>query len=83
VNQPAHLQRQLEPELMDDPQEAVVYDEMDHAEVNRRFVDDLLAGSPIGHDILDLGTGTARIPIELCNRVPDCRVMASDGAVSM
>lgn len=77
------LARQLEPELMDDPQEAVTYDEMDHSEVNRRFVDDLLAGGPVGPDILDLGTGTARIPIELCGRVADCRVLASDGAISM
>jgi ubiquinone/menaquinone biosynthesis C-methylase UbiE len=30
-----------------------------------------------------LGTGTARIPIELCQRLSDCRVLASDGAVSM
>jgi len=77
------LTRQLEPELMDDPQEAITYDEMDHSEVNRLFVDDLLASGPIGNDILDLGTGTARIPIELCKHVSDCRVMASDGAISM
>ncbi len=68
---------------MDDPQEAVTYDQMDHAEVNRRFVDDLLEGGEVGPDILDLGTGTARIPIELCGRVSNCRVLASDGAVSM
>jgi ubiquinone/menaquinone biosynthesis C-methylase UbiE len=34
-------------------------------------------------DILDLGAGTALIPIELCRRHPDCRVMAADAAVSM
>lgn len=77
------LARQLEPELMDDPQEAITYDEMDHSEVNRRFVDELLATGPVGPDILDLGTGTARIPIELCKRVSACRVLASDGAISM
>ena len=77
------LARQLEPELMDDPQEAITYDEMDHSDVNRRFVDDLLAIGPCGHDVLDLGTGTARIPIELCQRVKDCRVLACDGAASM
>ncbi len=77
------IERQLEPELMDDPQEAVTYDSMDHADVNRKFVDDLLAGGEVGPDILDLGTGTARIPIELCQRVSGCRVLASDGAVSM
>ena len=34
-------------------------------------------------DILDLGTGTARIPIELCRRVDGCRVMAADLAAEM
>jgi ubiquinone/menaquinone biosynthesis C-methylase UbiE len=34
-------------------------------------------------DILDLGTGTALIPIELCRRLADCRVMAVDAATSM
>jgi ubiquinone/menaquinone biosynthesis C-methylase UbiE len=34
-------------------------------------------------DVLDLGTGTALIPIELCRRWEDCRVMAVDAAVSM
>lgn len=77
------IDRLLEPELMDDPQEAVTYDSMDHTDVNRKFVDDLLAGGEVGPDVLDLGTGTARIPIELCHRVNSCRVLASDGAVSM
>lgn len=34
-------------------------------------------------DILDLGTGTALIPIQLCKSFPDCRVMAADAAVNM
>jgi len=34
-------------------------------------------------DVLDLGTGTALIPIELCKRLAECRVMAADAAVSM
>jgi ubiquinone/menaquinone biosynthesis C-methylase UbiE len=32
---------------------------------------------------LDLGTGTALIPIELCQRLRECRVMGADAAVSM
>jgi ubiquinone/menaquinone biosynthesis C-methylase UbiE len=76
-------ERVLEPELMDDPDEAESYNEMDHAEVNRRFVEDLLASGELGNDILDLGTGTALIPIELCQKHPTCRVMASDAATSM
>ncbi len=34
-------------------------------------------------DVLDVGTGTALIPIELCNRTVDCRIMATDLAASM
>lgn len=34
-------------------------------------------------DVLDLGTGTAQIPILLCQQWADCRVMAVDAAVSM
>ena len=37
------IPRVLEPELMDTALEAADYDAMDHTEVNRRFVDDLLA----------------------------------------
>jgi ubiquinone/menaquinone biosynthesis C-methylase UbiE len=77
------LQRILEPEVMDTPEEARDYNEMDHAEVNRIFVDDLLACGEITGDILDLGTGTAMIPVALCERVEACRVMATDMSVSM
>lgn len=85
------LSRILEPEVMDSPEEATDYDAMDHRDVNTRFVADLLASlapspSPqpsVPLDILDLGTGTAQIPIELCRRYRDCRVMAADAAVNM
>ena len=76
------LPRILEPEVMDTPTEATDYDDMDHSEVNRQFVDDLIDAGIAG-DILDLGTGTARIPLELCHRVESCRVMAIDLSISM
>ena len=77
------LERVLEPEVMDSHQEAVDYDAMDHSEVNRIFVEDLLAGGDSGPDLLDLGTGTAQIPVALCQHVEHCRVMAVDLAVQM
>ena len=85
------LARVLEPEVMDTAAEARDYDAMDHADVNRRFVDDLIASlsrtpspePPPFLDILDLGTGTALIPIELCQKLPGCRIMAADAAISM
>ena len=77
------LDRKLEPEVMETPEEAREYDEMDHGEVNRLFVDDLLSIGPVTGDFLDLGTGTALIPIELCERVERCRVMAVDLSIEM
>jgi ubiquinone/menaquinone biosynthesis C-methylase UbiE len=81
------LPRILEPEVMDSAQEALDYDQMDHTEVNRKFVEDLLAvGIDVPErltDVLDLGTGTAQIPIQLCRQHSLCRVMAADAAVSM
>ena len=62
------LPRVLEPEAMDSPEEAIDYDAMDHSAVNSRFVADFLAvhGRCRGGEILDVGTGPGRIPIELC-----------------
>jgi len=77
------LSRILEVEYMDTSDEAREYDSMDHSTVNRKFVDDLLAVGELPDDVLDLGTGTARIPIELCRRHETCRVMAVDAATHM
>ncbi len=77
------LTRVLEPELMDSQDEASDYDAMDHSAVNRLFVADLLAAGLNAGDVLDLGTGTAQIPIELCRRNPACRIMAADAAIHM
>ena len=82
------IDRVLEPEIMGDLQEAIEYNDMDFSEVNRTFVTDFVAyatqsGFELGKDILDLGTGTARIPVELCVQVPSVRVMASDASTQM
>jgi ubiquinone/menaquinone biosynthesis C-methylase UbiE len=77
------LPRVLEIEAMNSMQEAIDFNQMDHDQVNRTFVDDLLAAGDFHGEILDLGTGTARIPIELCHQHPDCYVMAVDLAICM
>jgi ubiquinone/menaquinone biosynthesis C-methylase UbiE len=77
------LPRVLETEAMDTLAEAVDYDSMDHGEVNRVFVADLLAAGPQEGETLDLGTGTAQIPIELCRQDPSARVLAVDSAENM
>ncbi len=80
------LARVLETEVMDTPAEAADYDSMDHGAVNRAFVDDLLAfvGEAIHEgELLDLGTGTAQIPIELAGRVAGVKIRAVDLAQHM
>jgi len=68
---------------MNSSQEALEYDSMDHRAVNQKFVEDLLSVCPSPGDTLDLGTGTAQIPIALCRAEPECRVLAADAAISM
>jgi ubiquinone/menaquinone biosynthesis C-methylase UbiE len=77
------LDRVLEPEVMDSAAEAHDYDTMDHSHVNAVFVTDLLQ---LQHDfstVLDVGTGTAQIPLELCKRQLQSRVIAIDMAAHM
>ena len=77
------LPRTLEPEVMDTPEEARDYDAMDHAAVNRLFVDDFRAAWDGANPVLDVGTGTAQIPIELCRLDPRARVVGVDLAAAM
>lgn len=77
------LPRVLEPEVMDSAEEARDYDAMDHGAVNRVFVRDFLAVWNGRNPILDVGTGTAQIPIELCRRSPGALVVAIDLAEEM
>lgn len=78
------LPRTLEPEVMDDADDAIDYDRMNHVDVNARFVQELLSfAAPLPNPILDVGTGTAQIPIELLRRVPGAVVLGVDAAKSM
>ena len=70
------IPRILEPEVMDSQKEAVDYDSMDHDQVNRIFVDDMIQFveseqvgiHPQTWNVVDVGTGTAQIPVALANR---------------
>lgn len=84
------LNRVLEPEVMNTSDEARDYNEMDHSQVNRSFVDDFLSSlssfnvikSAAPH-VFDAGTGTALIPIELISRGRPFKITASDLAEEM
>jgi ubiquinone/menaquinone biosynthesis C-methylase UbiE len=78
------LHRILEPEIMDSADDAREYDAMDHSAVNAQFVTDLLAIlTDPALEVLDLGAGTAQIPIELARRSPHLRITGVDAAPSM
>jgi len=77
------LERVLEPEVMDSFEDANDYAAMDHREVNRAFVEDMLACGPLEGEVLDVGTGPALIPIELCQHTDDVKVMAVDPSSNM
>ena len=79
------LFRILEPEVMDTAQDAEEYDAMDFAEANTRFAEDALALVPHISNVeaVDLGTGTARIPILMVERRPRISILAVDLAGEM
>ncbi len=80
------MQRILEPELMDTQEEATEYDAMDFTEVNRAFARDvveLVCDRIEPLELLDVGTGTARIPILICQQRPQWQIKAIDMARSM
>ena len=79
------MPRILEPEVMDDPEQALAYARADFEKENQGFVDRFLDYYPdftAGH-VLDLGCGPADIPIRLARALPDCRVTGVDASPPM
>jgi ubiquinone/menaquinone biosynthesis C-methylase UbiE len=79
----SNLPRVLEPEVMDSEAEARDYDAMNHAAVNRVFAADFLAAWDGRNPVLDVGTGTALIPVELCRQSPAITLVGIDLAEHM
>jgi len=77
------MQRVLEPEVMDTWEEAVEYDAMDFTEVNAAFAQRAIELGPPSGLVLDAGTGTARIPILICQQRPLWQAIAIDLSQNM
>ncbi len=78
------MQRVLEPEVMDSWEEAVDYDAMDFLEVNTTFAQRVSELCPLEvAKVLDAGTGTARIPIILCQLRSQWQIWGIDLAENM
>jgi ubiquinone/menaquinone biosynthesis C-methylase UbiE len=75
--------RILEPEVMDTWEETIEYDSMDLLEVNQAFAKSVLSLGLSEGKILDAGTGTARIPILICQQGWRSPIVGIDLAKSM
>ncbi|MEP6933703.1 MAG: class I SAM-dependent methyltransferase [Nitrospirota bacterium] len=79
------MKRTLEPELMDDPEQALAYARADFEKENQGFVDRFREYFPEfteGH-ILDLGCGPGDIPIRFAQALPVCRITGVDASEPM
>lgn len=77
------LPRILEQEVMDTIEDALEYDSMDFTEVNTAFAERAIEILPQEGLILDLGTGTARIPILITELNPKLKIIATDLSKNM
>jgi ubiquinone/menaquinone biosynthesis C-methylase UbiE len=77
------MDRILESEIMDTWLEATAYDAMNFESVNTAFAADVIALDPLAVKVLDAGTGTARIPISMCQQRPQYLITGIDLAQSM
>ena len=79
------MPRVLEPELMDDPEQALVYARADFEKENQGFIDRFHEYYPEfteGH-ILDLGCGPGDIPVRFARTLPSCRITGVDASEPM
>ena len=78
------MRRILEPEIMDDRDQAAAYAKADFSSSNQMFVDGLMETYPdrLG-SILDIGCGPADVPIRILRAVPSAKVTAVDASLPM
>jgi ubiquinone/menaquinone biosynthesis C-methylase UbiE len=78
------MERILEPELMDDDNQARAYAQADFSTSNQWFVDQLLTDfAPALPHVIDLGCGPADVLIRLARAKPDMRITGIDGSTAM
>ena len=76
--------RTLEPEIMDDEQQALVYARADFSSSNQWYVDHLVADYPdhLGK-VVDIGCGPGDVMLRLAAARPNIRITAIDGSAPM
>ena len=80
------MQRVPEPELMDDPAQALAYARADFSEPHGMFIEkfrELFPNVEITGNVLDLGCGPADVSIRFARAYPRCHIDGVDGAAAM
>ena len=79
------MDRIVEPELMEDEQQALAYASADFSESDAAFVDRFieLSGDTINGRVIDLGCGPGNISLLLVERMPAASVTGLDGSKAM
>ena len=78
------MERILEPEIMEDAEQALAYAKADFSTSNQWYVDHLLADFPMKlGNVLDIGCGPADVPVRLARAHPTIHVTAMDGSRAM
>lgn len=78
------MERIVEPEVMDDEEQAVAYSLADFSLSNQAFVDGVLEEHTSRlRNILDIGCGPADVPIRLARAKPSIRITAVDASGAM
>jgi ubiquinone/menaquinone biosynthesis C-methylase UbiE len=76
--------RILEPEIMADEQQALVYAKADFSSSNQWYVDHFLADYPDHvRKVVDIGCGPGDVMLRLAAARPDIRITAIDGSAAM
>lgn len=84
VTEPNPMLRTLEPEIMDDEQQALVYAKADFSSSNQWYVDHLVAEYPnhLGN-VVDIGCGPGDVMLRLAAARRSIRITAIDGSAAM
>jgi len=79
------MDRVLEPELMDDPEQAKAYAAADFSQENQGFVNRFREYFPDFKEgnVIDVGCGPGDIPIRLARALPTCRITGIDASAPM
>lgn len=78
------MQRLLEPEIMDGPEQSLAYAGADFSTSNQLFVNHLVAeGSDLAGRLIDIGCGPCDVMVRLSRALPNVSITAIDGSEPM